>query len=225
MSKGKFLRGGIVLALLFAGLLVTVPSAQALVGTETFLFTSNHITGGDDATVPFGEVVLTQSGSNVDVTVSLFNGNKFMNSGAAGGENFLFNASGVALTDLSGSGLTFDGAGSGTFTLHADGTGFFDFGVVFTGQGTGGVNALPGPINFEVANAVISDLTIANAKGQLFAADIILGSGNTNNNGASIGKTGDVDVSGTTKVPEPTTMLLLGFSLISVVGVRRMLKN
>src|SRR5262249_62029502 len=63
---------------------------------DTFNFTSCHVSGstcqGGSIPAPgFGSVTLTQAGTSVDFTVSLINGNRFVETGAGGGELFLFN--------------------------------------------------------------------------------------------------------------------------------------
>jgi hypothetical protein len=210
---------GLILGLMVLMTMVAASAVQAItiLPTETFYFTSNHITGGEGATVPFGEVVLTQNGLNVDFTVSLFNGNEFVRTGAGDLMDFKFNGTGVAVGDISGSGLT-----AATGALNGDGTGNFAFGVYITGQATGGGDARTGPIMFTVANATFADLTVANNLGNIFVADVILGA---NNPGTTPGKTGMVDASGTPQVPEPATMLLLGSGLIGLWGVRKKFKK
>jgi len=184
--------------------------AQAALVSETFNLTSNHITDGGFGIVPFGKVVLTQDGTGVDFTVTLFNNNLFIRTGAGDGMNFKFNGSGVVVGDINGTGLT---AATGNF--NGDGTGMFHFGVYTTGQATGGGAGVPGPIAFTVLSATIADLTAKNDLGYVFAADIILGAGQ----GASTGKTGMVDAS--SPVPIPPAVWLLGSGLVGLFGIRR----
>ncbi len=220
------MKKGLILALMFLMTLVATPALQAVpITTVTYDFTSNHITNSTD-TGPFGTVTLTQDGSNVDFSVSL-NDAQFIRTGAGGGSNFVFNAIGVALGDISGAGLTaidreINPANNnlGAPPIHTGGAGDFDFGVYFTGQGGGGVNALDGPIEFTVNNATIAELTEPNSSGNIFAADIILGSSYTGS-----GLTGVVDVEGPPTVPEPTTLLLLGLGVLGLAGMGRKLKN
>src|SRR5262245_35507986 len=78
-----------------AGLMLGAPGAAH---ADTFTLTSCHISGSScqGGVVPapgFGSVTLTQSGTNVNFAVSLINGNRFVETGAGGGELFLFNDS------------------------------------------------------------------------------------------------------------------------------------
>ena len=170
-------------------------SASAL----TLDFTSDHCTGGC-GTPPFGTVTLDQSGTTVDVTVSLLNGNSFVQTGAGDEQAFLFNAVGVTLADI-----TVDPhspalvAETGTF--GQGGVGTFGFGINCPSCGNGFAGAFSTDIVFHVADATIADLTIANALGNVFVADIF---------SAQTGNTGLVDV---TAVPGP----IVGAGLPSLV--------
>lgn len=203
----------LTLVLCFCAMLVLVAlpvRADSITEEWTGYFTSDHMTDGA-GTPPFGYVTLTQNDTSVDFYVDLYDGSKFVTTGAGGGYNFVFNGTDVALGDISGSGLTI---GSGP--IHANGTGYWDFGVFFTGQANGGSGALVGPIEFTVANALIVDLLVGNGE-HIFAADII--SGQTGNTGMV-----DVDSEGVPNVPEPSTILLLGLGLVGMAAVRKFKK-
>jgi len=217
MSKGRYFMGrtmatvgvkgvarlGLVVVLLVTGLLVAAPSAQAL----TFDLTSDHCDPACGPQASFGTVTLTQNGANVDVTVHLLNGNQFVKTGSADFQDFKFNATGVALTDI-----TVDAhvpalvAATGAF--NGDGTGAFAFGITCPSCGNGGAGAFSTDIVFHVANATIADLTAPNNLGIVFVADILSGSN---------GNTGPVDATTpTTPTPEPASTALLGLSLFGI---------
>lgn len=228
MSKDKYLtsrtmanvwvegiaRLGLMVVLLVIVLLVAAPSVQAI----SFDITSDHADGvgglGPTGTI-FGTVTLLDNGTGgVDVTVHLNSGYSFVKTGSVDFQAFKFNGTGVAVGDI-----TIDphtptlAAATGAF--NGDGTGNFLFGINAPTQGSGGSDPFTTDIVFHVANAVIGDLTVSNNLGNIFVADLL---------SSSTGNTGPADVTGV-KVPEPTSMLLLGLGLLAVVGVRRKLKN
>ena len=184
----------------------------------TFDLTSDHCTGGC-GTAPFGTVELTQLGANVQVIVDLANGPPnavgWAKTGSADFQEFKFNATGVVLGDITVT-QTFAGQtlAPQTGTFNGDGTGDFTFGIACTTCGNGNLG-ITSNIQFLVANALIADLTAANANGNIFVADVFSG---------QTGNTGPVDVSGTpSQVPLPPAALLFGTALVgmAVLGRRR----
>src|SRR5262245_49087069 len=144
-----------------------------------FDLTNDFCTGGC-GTMPAGTVTVTDNGAGgVDITVHLLQGNSFVKTGAGSGNAFLFNASGVVLTDI-----TVDPhvpvltAVSGSFGNGASGP--FAFGITCASCNNGAGGAFSTDIVFHIANATIADVTALNSAGQNFAADILSGqNGNT----------------------------------------------
>jgi hypothetical protein len=204
-----------VLAFLF---LLTLGASRASATSVTYDFTSDHCSGGC-GTPPLGSVVLTQSGTSVDVVVSLFdqsaNPSYFVKTGAGDLYAFKFDAS----SSITSADITIDSptnpllsvAGPGSF--DGDGTGNYTFGIICNSCGKGGAGKFAGPIEFTVANATISDLTIANNDHYFFTADILSGNGNTGPV-ASLGPVGPVPDGG-------MTLMLLGGSLVGLAALRR----
>jgi hypothetical protein len=213
MNKLKYLA---VLFTIAIAVLVT-SSAQAI----SFNFTSDHVTGGA-GTPPFGVVTLTQAGANVNFNVTLFDGSVFVKTGAGSGQYFLFNAIGITLADI----VNFSAPSNPAFPLSAATTagsftqgsiGSFSWGItaVLAGNGAPGQNA--NPISFTVLNSTITDFTVPNNGGNVFAADILSG---------QTGLTGLVDASTpNTNVPDGgATVMLLGAALSALGMARRFLK-
>jgi hypothetical protein len=178
-----------------AGLCASSAVAQA----DTFTFTSCHITGGCTTPTSFGTVTLTQNGTSVDFTVTLINGNRFVETGAGGDSLFLFNdtLSGSAITGASATlnGVTASLAVSGLTNqppIHADGTGDFTAQVFCTtaSQCNGGSTPNINDLHFTVTNATLAQLETANANGNFFVADILCGATQP---GCTGGLTGPVD--------------------------------
>jgi len=208
-------------ALLVIGLLLAAaPSARA----DTFTFTSCHISGstcegGSIAAPGFGSVTLTQDGTSVDFTVSLINGDRFVETGAGGGELFLFNdtIAGSTITTIATSPTTPAGGLSGFTNLapvHADGTGDFTASVECTvaSDCNGGSAPTMNSLTFVVTNATVAQLETANTNGNMFVSDILCGAAQTQCGGL----TGPVDASPSSAVAEPNSLILLGAGFIGL---------
>ena len=205
----------IILGIVATGLLMAASSALA----DTFTFTSDHCSGGCGPQAGgFGTVTLTQVGANVNVNVSLLNGNFFVETGAGGGMNFLFDDAAITLGNItnivSGTGQPM-AAQMGP--IMADGTGTWMWGIFCTNCGNGGAGKFAGPISFTVTNTTLAQMETGHAVNgfgtELFVADILSG---------TTGNTGDVDVN-TPPVTAPdggTTLMLLG-SALSGLGLAR----
>src|SRR5215510_6214319 len=141
-----------------------------------FDLTSDHCTGGC-GTAPFGTVDITQSGANVLFTVTLAAGYSYAQTGAADGQIFKFNGTGVALTDIVvGAHVPALVAATGAF--NGDGTGDFSFGINCPTCGNG-PTGFGGAVSFTVNNATIADVTAGNNLGNIFVADVLAPNGNT----------------------------------------------
>jgi len=198
-------RFGVALAVFVMCLMATAPNLHA----DTLLLTSDHCTGGC-GTAPFGTVTITQVGPNVNFVVDLSDGPPntvgWAQTGAGDFQLFKFNATGVVVGDISVT-QTFTGqtlqANTGAF--NGDGTGDFSFGISCTTCGNGNLG-ITSNLVFSVANVTIAELTVPNNLGNIFVADIF---------SSQTGNTGPVDAS-TVLIPEPSSLLLLGSSLVGI---------
>src|SRR5262245_42188566 len=162
-------------------------ASSAVAQADTFTLTSCHISGStcDGGNIPapgFGSVTLTQAGTSVNFTVSLINGNRFVETGAGGGDLFLFNDAlpGSTITTVATSPTTPPGGLVGFTNLapvQADGTGTFTASVecVVAADCNGGSAPTMTSLLFTVTNATVAQLETANANGNIFVADILCG--------------------------------------------------
>jgi len=197
---------------------------------DTFTFTSCHITGGCPST-GFGTVTLTQSGTSVNFSVSLANGNRFVETGAGGGELFLFNDTlpGSTITTIATAPTTPAGGLSGFTNLSpvmADGTGTFTASVECTTASdcNGGSAPTMNSLTFTVTNATVARLETANAAGNIFVADILC---RATQSGCPAGLTGPVDVETPAAIPLPGALPLFATGLggLVLIGRRRKKQN
>jgi VPDSG-CTERM motif len=219
-----------VVALLFL-LTVGAPRASA----DVFNFTSCHIgTGCPAAGTIFGTVTLTQATTtSVLFDVVLNDGTRFVETGAGGGELFLFNdiLAGSTITGITatlngttvttGAGGTIPGGLSGFTNLSpvmADGTGTWTGSVECTvaADCNGGSTPNINDLHFTVTNATLAQLeTGANAN--RFVADILCGPTVT----GCAGQTGPVDANGPNVPDGGMTLMLLGGALAGLETLRR----
>jgi hypothetical protein len=190
-------------------LVLLLGMVSAVAKADTFnLVTAGTLPGG----TVYGTVTLTQNGSNVDVKLQLASGDLLISTGAGGGNTVLFdvNLSPITVTGIT-SGYTLDSTTSANNTIHADGSGNWDYGITCGGCGPGGSSPLGSTLNFTVDNVLISNF-VTNPSGFLFAADVCV----TQNQMGCPGGTGVVVNSvPTTPTPEPSSLALLGTPALS----------
>src|SRR5262245_5644559 len=205
LVKFRALAAGLALSVGFLGM--TTVASHAI----TFNLTSDHCTGGC-GTPPFGTVSLNNNATGgVDFVVTLAAGYSFVQTGSADFQAFKFNATDVALTDISVNAHV-PALVAATGAFNGDGTGNFTFGINCPTCANGAAGAFTNPILFTVINSVIGDFLNPNNLGNLFVADVLAPNGNT----------GPVDVTAPA-VPLPPAAFLFGTALVGLglLGRRR----
>jgi len=153
---------------------------------DVFNLTSCHITnaacnpGFVSAVDAFGSVTLTQAGGDVNVVVTLFNGNRFVETGAGGKDLFDFNDA-IPGSQLTAATATLNGVpqpligltgGTNSFPFQADGFGDFTAFIACAANTScnGGSTPAMNDLHFTVSNISLAQLETANASGVMFLA-------------------------------------------------------
>ena len=214
----------------FAGVIVAVALMtlgavdRAVAQSATYSLNSTEVSAFSPG--PYGSVTLTQSNSNVLVSVALNSGFNFVNTGSHSIFSFNLGRDSSA-SDITG--ITFANGLGGSFN-GVSGTSnpsFSTFSYEINcsskcangGSGGGYVD----PLNFTVTNAKVSEfgqLSTGHGTAAYFAADVINLHGDTGAIGATFAGT-------VSAVPEPDTyaMLLAGLGLIGFTARRRWLSK
>ena len=179
--------------------------------TVSYDFTQTNV--GAFGTGPYGTVTLTQSGANVNVSVSLASAFNFVDTGAH--EILSFDALNVATTDVSN--ITFANDLGDVFGVQANVTnapfGSFSLGIVCVDSASNPcVNGASGGGYVDSLTFTVAGATLGDFDGR-FAADIY-GNGST----GVVGTGGQV-----TAVPEPQTyaLMIAGLGVVGFMGRRR----
>src|SRR6266567_1223232 len=178
-----------------------------------YQLTTDHCTGGCNPNPPnsMGMVVLHQNGTgDVLVTVDLFAPLKFVNTGLQNTIDFNLGSivTGVTADNFTNANFSLESGAAGSD--HFDGFGDFQYSILLnTPQGVSGSQA--SPLSFDVHAAGLTESSFTtNAVGWVFGVDVY--NPTLNNTGPIGGNTG------TSTVPEPTTISLFG-SLAGLVAV------
>ena len=199
-------------AMLFAASMLAM--SQQVAASTIYALTDSNTEGAWPDGVAYAFVTLTQSGSNVTVSVDA-------NDAAFTPPPLLSNygIQAFAFNDLSGTLVLGDiSALPGGWSANvppsgnSDGFGLFDAQVDSTGTNR------QDPLTFTVLNSTVADFADVSSNGSLFAVHITDIDGGTDSNGGPITSAW---FGGGTVVPVPAAVWLFGSGLLGLVGVAR----
>lgn len=213
--------GPLVAGLAFAALYASPASADLVFSLDT---------GTSLGAGSYGTVTLSQEAAGVvEVKVNLSSGVGFVDTGAGGKNILLFDITGnptITETDFNNTTDFAAGTTSSGQSIHADGSGNWQYSAACTAAGcsNGGSNPNPGPLSFDVTATGLTPNSFASNGTGFFAADICTAI-NTTTGGCS-GKTGVVFAPGSgVPVPEPTTLALFGAGLMGLGAIGRIARR
>jgi PEP-CTERM motif-containing protein len=202
-------------SLAFAAMLMVASAAYA---TTVYDLTSDDCTGGCGPQTPsFGTITLTTIATgNVQVTINLFNNNRFVNTGFDGTIDFnLLGNPTIQVSGLPANWSLVGGPNAPAGDHSMDGLGVFDYAILWGPQGGGAADG--STLTFNVLATGITEASFADPSRPpsgpaFFGVDIISG---------TTGLTGPVDASNAGhppagKIPEPSTLLLFGSGLVAL---------
>ena len=198
-----------------AAALLAAPVARADI--LTFDLTSDHCTGTGGCLNggSGGTITVTETAANtLSFSVSLASGVGILGTGAGGGASLGFNLAGdptITFSNLtSGFAVTGGSNPTGAQTIHMDGAGDFEYGVICTTAcGSGGSSPFTGTLSFTITDTLTLASLEQNASNEFFGLDVI--GPNTN--------TGIIDASSgfpPIRVGEPSSIAVLGGSLLAM---------